>query len=293
MDKPKINKIQEIDNSHRAIAAALDKRKVNYFETDFSFIMDYDLLFQNNLKLNQPYRAKEDRILFITSGNAVMNFNNRDYKLDKGCLLIAPERNVMVIKSLSKDFQARAIAIKLNELEKIHLQTLRVVNIHLSLDDINLVESHFSLINEVISSKRKNSKSIHSIILSLLYNIEIIQKEVSKLFGERFINRQEEIYNQFLDLLNEYGIKRHSIEFYAEKMCISSNYLSKIVKQISHLTVLQWINVQTIKEAKILLKGSELTISEVATAVGFTDTAQFSKFFKKEMDLTPNDYKNN
>lgn len=67
--------------------------------------MDFRLLMKDTgITLNLPYRTMEQRLLFVTGGNAVAEFNAIEYKLCKNVLILMPENCTMELLSASEDF---------------------------------------------------------------------------------------------------------------------------------------------------------------------------------------------
>lgn len=78
---------------------------------------------------------------------------------------------------------------------------------------------------------------------------------------------------------------------FAERLSIHVNYLNKVLKEATGKTTMQLIAARMVQEAKILLKQTNLNISEIAYSLGFEDPAHFSNFFKKHTTLTPHAFR--
>lgn len=87
-------------------------------------------------------------------------------------------------------------------------------------------------------------------------------------------------------------ILRHPLEF-ADTLSVHVNHLNRSLKQVTDKTTTQLIADRIVKEAKILLQDSEWNIMEIAWSLGFEDLSHFIKFFKKNVDLTPNAFRKN
>jgi AraC-like DNA-binding protein len=72
---------------------------------------------------------------------------------------------------------------------------------------------------------------------------------------------------------------------------ISPRYLSDLLKQETGKTAIELIHIFLISEAKNLLKGSDNNIAETAYTLGFENLPYFSRLFKKEVGLSPNQFK--
>lgn len=81
------------------------------------------------------------------------------------------------------------------------------------------------------------------------------------------------------------------IESVANLLEISPNYLSRIFKEETGLSFLNWLNTYRIKESESLLKNTKLKIYEISDKVGFSDYRYFNKVFKKQNDMSPLDFR--
>jgi AraC-like DNA-binding protein len=78
---------------------------------------------------------------------------------------------------------------------------------------------------------------------------------------------------------------------YADRLAIHVNHLNQVLKETTGHTTTSIISARIIKEAKILLKQSPWSISEIAFCLGFGEVAHFSNFFKKHTSYTPGGYR--
>ncbi|ANH80982.1 transcriptional regulator [Niabella ginsenosidivorans] len=74
---------------------------------------------------------------------------------------------------------------------------------------------------------------------------------------------------------------------YADRLAIHVNHLNKVLKENTGKTTTAMISNRILQEAKILLRQTDWTISEIAYSLGFEEVAHFSNFFKKQTALTP------
>ena len=91
----------------------------------------------------------------------------------------------------------------------------------------------------------------------------------------------------FIQLLNKHCRTEHSVSFYAGELCITPEYLSRIMKSFSGRTVNQWISEALMREAEILLRNPDLSIQQIADMLNFSDQSSFGKFFKKHKGVSP------
>lgn len=87
--------------------------------------------------------------------------------------------------------------------------------------------------------------------------------------------------------------ERHDVEYYADKLCITPNYLNKIVKQSLGTTAKAYIHSRLFGEAERLLSYTTLGVAEIADRLRFASPSHFVRFFKKQAGATPLQYRRN
>jgi len=135
----------------------------------------------------------------------------------------------------------------------------------------------------------------------ILANIDLLLKYCQRFYKRQFINRKEisgKTVTKFNNEIAQYvesgqlGAKGlPSVHDMAERLNISTGYLSDVLKQESGKTALEHIHIYLISEAKNQLRGEDKSVSEIAYALGFENLSYFSRLFKKEVGISPNTFK--
>lgn len=94
-----------------------------------------------------------------------------------------------------------------------------------------------------------------------------------------------------LVLINKHFTEQHSTSFYARQVSLSEKRLNELAKKVLGFTVKQLILERLLLEAKRLISYGQLTFKEIAFELGFNDSAYFSRFFKMQSGLTPEQFK--
>ncbi len=79
---------------------------------------------------------------------------------------------------------------------------------------------------------------------------------------------------------------------YASELNLHPNYLNNVIKSKTGKTVNDWISNRMFSTAKALIKNTSLTNKEIAFRLGFSEATHFSRFFKKQGNISPTDYRN-
>jgi AraC family transcriptional activator of pobA len=101
----------------------------------------------------------------------------------------------------------------------------------------------------------------------------------------------EKVLQRFNDLLEDKFIELHKVNEYADLMNVSPNHLSETIKKITGKTAGDMIQNRLILEAKRLLLHSAITAKEIAYHLNFNDPSYFSRFFKTNTGLAPEEFR--
>ena len=177
----------------------------------------------------------------------------------------------------------------------VHIAYAPVVQLHqpkqtLRHDDaVKLTEKMLEIRNYLNSDHIYKSK-----ILEMLYAVFLLdlQNAQDNAMPQRSVpQRVEEIFIGFQRLLPLHFAEHHDIGFYASQLNISPVYLSRVVRQVTGRTVVDYVNQFLVMEASFLLRTTTLSITQIADRLHFADAASFSKFFLRNNGVRPKDYR--
>ena len=127
-----------------------------------------------------------------------------------------------------------------------------------------------------------------------------LKMEPSAVFDKKAIHASQRISTLFLELLerqfpiddNHQKINLRSASDYANQLNVHVNHLNRAIKETTEKTTSQLIAERFLQEAKVLLKHSAWSVSEIAYALGFTEVTHFNNFFKKHVQISPLKFRN-
>ena len=261
----------------------------NFITDDVSLITD-NSLYRKNMPLQRIYQTANPEIILVMQGNADYNVNNLPYKLGKGDLFIVPIGTIFQVRFRSDDFKLKVIDYHLNQDNKMNYYALWLKRHHLTESDFFRVNHYYELIHECYSSHMEMRESVVYIVLALLHDINrILAKDGNQTVT---LKREEQVYVDFMKLLMEdYDMLPRAITYYSDKLNLNANLFGTIVKKVSGLSPLNWINRVTMDTARSMLINGSASMSGIARKVGFTEQASFTRFFNKEEGMSPLDYR--
>jgi AraC-like DNA-binding protein len=135
----------------------------------------------------------------------------------------------------------------------------------------------------------------------MLTHIDSILKYSQRFYKRQFLNRTAlsgTTVSKFTEILKQYfesgklqkdGLP--TVQYMASALALSARYLSDLLKQETGKTALDHIHIALVMEAKNLLMSTDKTVAETAYELGFENPPYFSRLFKKEVGLTPTEYR--
>jgi AraC-like DNA-binding protein len=96
---------------------------------------------------------------------------------------------------------------------------------------------------------------------------------------------------EFARLLSRPDLGLWSVGALADRIGVTPGYLTDAVKAATGRTAAQLMREARTREAKRFLLGSNLSVRQVASRVGFADPAYFCRFFRRETGLSPGDFR--
>lgn len=138
------------------------------------------------------------------------------------------------------------------------------------------------------SNHRHKTEILHSLLYLFLLELQDIMEQASQ---RKLSEHTERIFINFIRLLPRHFVQHHDITFYADELHITTTYLSRIVRQATGRTVVDFINQLLLMEASWLLQSTTLGLAVIAERLHFADQPTFSKFFTRMKQVSPKAYR--
>ena len=236
-------------------------------------------------------------ILICRKGKARLNVNYKDWELYEGAVITLFPNDVVELK-VDGDFEVEILKYNPSLLREASLQLEQTVYSSLREDRCrqdtpvvtNIINGMFGLLK--VYFDQSECTCISQLVLCQLKAFfigfhEYLQRNSQYRPDEVKSYRVRELFNRFMMLLEkDYKISR-DVNYYAEKMNISSKYLTNIVNQVTGHTPKTIIDQYVILQLKLHLKRSTQSIKEMAWEFHFADVSFFCRYFKKHTGLTP------
>lgn len=164
--------------------------------------------------------------------------------------------------------------------------------VDMSVGWMEICNNYLDLIKNIIlmpelPSKRTMLLNMVRSLMDLL--IDLYGKEQRK---RPQLSSSENITQQYLALVEMHCKQHHKIDWYAREMCLTSKYISNVVKETTNKSAGDWINKNLLIYAKIMLTTTNLTIQQIGDTLGFLNQSHFGTWFRRETGVSPKVFRN-
>ncbi|WP_293880679.1 helix-turn-helix domain-containing protein [Sphingobacterium sp. UBA1498] len=156
--------------------------------------------------------------------------------------------------------------------------------------------SVFSILEEELKSRIDDFS--HDVIIS---QIELLLNYSSRFYKRQFVTHKilnQNLIQRFEDAMEAYFTNENlvqtgipTVQYFAENLHVSANYLSDILRSLTGLNTQQHIQHRIIENAKEILSTTDLSISEIAYQLGFDYPQSFTRLFKSKTNQTPLEFR--
>lgn len=238
----------------------------------------------------------------VTQGWLTIIYNDNELLLRRGDLYMYSPGMAVTVVGASDDYRGiclladeRVTLDAPNVRDLIYMAYAPIVQLHepkisLSEGDARMMAEKLREIIGYINSDHIYKDEI----LRMLYAVFLLdlQNAQDKAFRHSSVpQRVEEIFISFIRLLPRHFAEHHDIAFYASELNISAVYLSRVVRQVSGRTVIDYVNQFLSMEACFLLRTTTLSITQIADRLHFADKSSFSKFFQRQHGVSPREFR--
>ena len=152
---------------------------------------------------------------------------------------------------------------------------------------MRVVLHYIDLLCEVIQiSDVSNVREVAlDLVRSMVYFVYgLYDNSFSKLYT---LSRSEELTGRFLALVEMHCREHHNIDWYAKEMCLTPQYIANVVKQVTGRSAGECINYNLIRQAKVMLLITFLSVQQIADRLGFQNQSHFGTFFRRSEGVSP------
>lgn len=254
----------------------------------------------NNLPIvNIPHRVSFHNLLFITSGVGEHFVDFHQFPVACGSVVFINKGQVhkldvknkpsgKLIVFTEKYLQKVASTVGVQILPPTHFMSLALPSFKLEKNTEEQLSSLIPLIETEYQSKSTNVRYLQALFAAFLIKISEARPDI---YHADMTQYHIALFNRFIVVLEENYTKTRDAQYYAKQLGTTYKTLNKICKLTTNKTAKQLIDAHTILEAKRRLIVEKIQIQQLSDMLGFDETSNFVKYFKKHTLLTPNQFR--
>ena len=269
-----------------------------YQRLEKRWLSDGLLLFKGVSELPPFEYLRESKgmvILLCRKGRGRFYFDEKEYEVKENDFLFITLQAQSIRLERNDDFMVAGFWVGPDIYSMLHpLSPLAHPDknpvIKLSMEDNFSLSMIYALLMEILTQPT-NTVTLKTIAIAL--NIVFFHSAKSDLVSQdvkKPNTRADFIVDAFIEDFDKMFAESRSVGFYAQRLCITVNYLNKCCKRVLGCSAQECINQRLIYHAQRLMQDRHLIIKEVAIALGFPNLTSFSKFFRKQTGQTPSEF---
>ncbi len=154
---------------------------------------------------------------------------------------------------------------------------------------------YYDMQREITDVEQKDQHILRAMLyetMMLLQRVPTVETENSGTVQRSLVDVPVSRYvDDFVALVRDHFREEHGTEFYADRLCITTNYLNKLVRRSLGKSAKTYILDQILEEACLLLRYTTLPVGDIASQLHFDTVTYFVRFFHKHKGQTPLDYR--
>jgi AraC family transcriptional activator of pobA len=238
------------------------------------------------------------QILFLKNGTAKIRLDDRNHDMVAGQILGVPQMCIHGFQ-FSRNAVGHVVTIAYPLLDRLSqplgdgVALLTSPHIHELGDDENSVhiKSAFTTLDrEYKGSAPYRNQVMESVLGTIL--LWIARSSLPALNEQpRIVGRGDRHFTAFCQMVEEHFAEHYPVAHYAQRLGITAAHLNVLCRQAVSKSALELVHDRLLLQAKRNLVYTSMTISVVSYALGFSDPAYFTRFFKRQTGLSPKDFR--
>lgn len=255
------------------------------------------------------YQLQHTSIFFCLSGEALFTIDGQKQRFTKGQIIICPTGSNILLLDITSDFSSRLLGISKHiwlaarssmspeTLQSIECRTHQGGNTELEKEFLNNVFRQIDIMDIEVTNNSANMDFCRQntilAVNSLLLYIEHISKERKCTSKEQISESKDKLFYEFRVLLSENFRTDRSVQFYADKMRISTRHLNSVCQRAGGQNAKEIIDHYTIIELQVALMYTHKSFQELVNDFNFPDQSYLNRYFKRHTGYSMSEFRTN
>lgn len=255
------------------------------------------------------YQLQHTSIFFCLSGEALFTIDGQKYRFTPGQIIICPTGSNILLLDITSDFSSRLLGISKHiwlgarnsmtpeAVQAIECRTHQGGNNNLEKEFLNNIFRQIDILDIEASSNDGDMdycrQNVTLAINSLLLYIQRISKAHHSQAKEQIVENKDKLFHEFRVLLTNNFREDRSVQFYADKMGISTRHLNAICQRASGQNAKEIIDHFTIIELEVSLIYTHKSFQELVNEFHFPDQSYLNRYFKRHTGYSLSEFRSN
>jgi len=292
--------MKDISNINKPYVGPTD---YNYQELDYS---DGELAIINHLTFSSRMHATQVNYVFVvicSQGELRFEMDGAEYMIGKDDVFVGYPNAIFNHFEPTYDLKCRLICLTKSLLQEMLYPNQGIWNktlylkkhyiFHLSEQEVIMQ----NCMNTVLSYNVRSNKTtfrkeiIHSLVQSIIYELCRTLSTFVQTENTQETNQRKILFDRFISYLSESEIKKRPLSYYADKLCVSTRYLTMVCREVSKRTAYDWICEYVQNDVRFYLLHTNLSIKEIAVKLGFCNLSFFGKYVRENLGRSPSEFR--
>lgn len=248
----------------------------------------------------QPFRLTVFNFMFLTRGSSSRSKGLIDYDFAENTFFFLPAYEITTHKFISSDAEGYYCHFNLDILTSDYkLKDLLAdfpflnFNCHplVTIPPVIREDIIFPVLRRLEAEYKKGEKCRPEILRVYLMALFTELRPFVSAAPASSQSSAYQITEQYKKALSQFIYEKQKVNDYADLLSVSPNHLNKCVKSVTGQSAHDLLSEMILLEAKVLLKQTSLSISEIAYQVGRNELSDFTRFFKSKAGMSPVEYR--
>lgn len=275
----------------------------NYQDLDYS---DGELAIINHLTFGSRMHATQIDMVFVvfcSQGELRFEMDGSDYMIAKDDVFVGYPNAIYNHFEASPDLRCRLLCLTKSLMQEILYPNQGIWNKTLflkkhyifRLSDKEVIMQNY--MNTVLVYNLKSNKTtfrkeiIHSLVQCVIFELCRTLSTFVQTENTQETNQRKILFDRFISFLSAREVKKQPLSFYADKLCVSTRYLTMVCREVSGRTAYDWICDYVQNDVRFYLLHTNLSIKEIAVKLGFCNLSFFGKYVRENLGKSPSEFR--
>ena len=255
------------------------------------------------------YQMQHTSIFFCISGEALFTIDGQKYRFTPGQIIICPTGSNILLLDITSDFSSRLLGLSKHiwlaarssmspeTIQAIECRTHQGGNSNLEKEFLSNIFRQIDILDIEAGNNDENTdycrQNIILAVSSLLLYIQRVSKAHNSPAKENISESKDKLFHEFRVLLTNNFREERSVQFYADKMHISTRHLNSVCQRASGQNAKEIIDHFTIIELEVSLIYTHKSFQELVNEFHFPDQSYLNRYFKRHTGYSLSEFRSN